>query len=241
MRQKSLEIEELIELFKEKKIMTIEDLIRKTCRSRETIFRRFREHGYHTSYNKNGKYYTLPETADFDDEGFWKVGNVYFSKFGGVRDTVKSLVENSEKGYTAEELSIKLGTRINNHLKGFVQEGILTRKKYGDFYVYYSPHKRKEKEQVNKRDADLKMRAVEESEVDMRFWKIDDRIVIHVLLEFMDNRKATPDEIVDALGMKNIRTRKEIVEEIFHKYDLFKKKDSPYNTWKNYKQLRPTL
>ena len=164
MRRKTLESRDIISLFKEKDIMTIEELIQKTTRSRDTIFRRLREHGYHNSYNKNGKYYTLPEIAIFDGEGFWKVEDVCFSKFGSIRDTVKSLVENSEKGYTAEEISTKLGTRVNNHLKGFVQGGILVRRKYSDSYAYFSTNKRKQKSQVERREQHIMTKGIIEFE-----------------------------------------------------------------------------
>lgn len=223
MRHKSLEIEEIVRLFKEKDIMTIEEMVRKTNRSRDTVFRRLREHEYHTSYNKNGKYYTLPEIAKFDDEGFWRVDDVYFSKFGGIKDVVNVLVETSKSGYRAEELNIKLGTRVSNHLKGFVQKGILTRRKYSDFYVYFSTDEKKQKTQVERREQHIMIKETPEFDEYLSIRKIDDKLVIHVLLEFINNREAMPKEIASALGRKNIKTKKEIVEEIFRRYDLLKK------------------
>jgi len=225
MRRKSLEIEDIIQLFKENEIMTIEEMVQKTSHSKDTIFRRLREHGYHNSYNKNGKYYTIPELAVFDDEGFWRINDVYFSKFGGIKDTVNVLVENSEKGYTAEEINLKIGTRVSNHLKGFVQKGILIRRKYGALYIYFSTDKKRQKIQIDKREQQIITKNTPEFNEDIGIQKIDNSQISPVLIEFINDKKVTPEEVTDALEKKNIGTRKEIVDEIFYKYYLLKKND----------------
>lgn len=39
--------------------------------SRATVFRYLKDLKHLTSYTHSGKYYTLPEIARFDDDGFW--------------------------------------------------------------------------------------------------------------------------------------------------------------------------
>ncbi|MDI6730742.1 MAG: hypothetical protein QMD06_04300, partial [Candidatus Altarchaeum sp.] len=43
---------------------------------------------------------------------------------------------------------------------------------------------------------------------------------LSIFTEFINNRKETPEKINDILKNKNILTKKEIVEEIFCRYDL---------------------
>ncbi len=39
----------------------------------------------YNSYNKNGRYYALPEVPIFDENGLWHYGDIYFSKHGTLK------------------------------------------------------------------------------------------------------------------------------------------------------------
>lgn len=223
MRPKLIKIEDIVNVFKEQKVMTLDTLSKKAQCSGKTILRRLKEHGYYNSYNMNGKYYTIPEIATFDEYGFWEYEGVCFNKFGGLREIMKRLIESSKMGHTGDEINKRINTSCGNHLLKFVREGIIARRKYGDFYIYFSTDKKKQKIQVEKREHYIIAKGIPEFDEYLSIQKIDDKIVIHVLLEFINTRKATPEQITDALGKKKIRTKKEVVEEIFRRYDLFKK------------------
>ena len=129
---------ELRELFKKNIVMDMDDLQKQTSSSRITVLRHLKEIGYITSYNKNAKYYTLLEIANFDETGIFNHKGILFFKNGGIRDLVIKEIESSEKGYTAEELNTKIGTRVSVQLHQFVRTNLITRRKYSSFYVYYS-------------------------------------------------------------------------------------------------------
>ncbi len=226
MRPKQIKIEDILEMFKEQKVMTLSALSGKAKCSGKTILRRLKEHGYYTSYNMNGKYYTIPEIAAFDECGFWKYDDVYFNKFGGLREIMKRMIESSEMGYTVDELNKKLNVNCGSHVMTFVREGIIARRKYGGFYVYFSTDKKKQNSQAGKKEQHIRANEIPELDEYLSIRNINEKLIINVLTEFINNRKATPEEVKDILKNKNILTKKEIVDEIFRRYDLFKKKDT---------------
>jgi hypothetical protein len=63
----------------------------------------------HTSYNKNGKYYVLPEVPSFDQNGLWRYGDVAFSKHGNLKKTIIHLVTVSDAGLSGKQLGDILG------------------------------------------------------------------------------------------------------------------------------------
>ncbi len=117
---------ELRELFKKEHVMDIDDLQKQTSSSRITVLRHLKEIGYITSYNKNAKYYTLLEVANFNETGIFNYKGVLFFKNGGIRELVIKEIESSEKGFTAEELNTKIGTRVSVQLHQFVRKNLIT-------------------------------------------------------------------------------------------------------------------
>lgn len=74
--------------------------------TRMTVFRYLQKLGSLTSYTHNGKYYTLPEIAQFDADGFWYFGDIGFSSHGTLVDTLAYVISESESGKLI--LSLKL-------------------------------------------------------------------------------------------------------------------------------------
>src|SRR5574341_1799031 len=148
MRPRSIETTELRELFRKNIVMTLDDLIKQTKVSRITIMRRLKEMGHITSYNRNGTYYALPEIAEFDESELWNYKGIRFSKNGGLQEVIIGQINSSENGYTSEELSTKLGTRVSNHLRNLTRKGLIFRKKYSYFYIYYSVNETNQKKQI---------------------------------------------------------------------------------------------
>jgi len=158
----SQEAIELKELFKQNVVIDIKDLITETSSSRITIFRRLKEIGYITSYNHNGKYYTLPEIVDFDEKGVFEYKGILFYRNGGIQELVIKELDSSEKGYTSEELNAMIGTRVSNQLRLFVNKGLIARRKYSDFYVYYSVDRFIQQKQVFNREKFLNTTSINE-------------------------------------------------------------------------------
>src|SRR5205085_12345078 len=60
--------------------------------SRATAFRYLQDLKHLTSYTHSGKYYTLPEIAQFDDKGFWHYGDIGFSSQGTLMNTLVHVI-----------------------------------------------------------------------------------------------------------------------------------------------------
>jgi len=214
---------ELRELFKKNIVMDIDDLQKQTSSSRITVLRHLKEIGYITSYNKNAKYYTLLEIANFNETGIFNHKGILFFRNGGIRELVIKEIESSEKGFTAEELNTKIGTRVSVQLHQFVRKNLIIRRKYSSFYVYYSIDESIQKKQVINREKELqKISTNEDSEF------TDEQKTIRILLEIIQNPNAEPNEIGRIMRENGLKITDHYIENIFLKYDI-KKTGSPSN------------
>ena len=129
----------LLKCMNKKKIATMEALknLLKT-RSRMTVFRHLQKLDYISSYSHKGKYYSLNNLAIYNEYGVWRCESVSFSKHGTVKNTLKILIDNSLKGYTASELNSILEVKVDDVLLELVRYGSVIRKKMSGKYVYYS-------------------------------------------------------------------------------------------------------
>ena len=93
-------IDRLRGLFAKRLIATM-DMLKKTVGTVAdlTVFRKLRELDYCTSYSHRGRFYTLRELAEFDENGLWWIRSVGFSSRGTLVATAEGLVNASEAGY----------------------------------------------------------------------------------------------------------------------------------------------
>jgi len=93
--------EDLVQFLKQQKIATMPEL--KAALGTQvdvTVFRKLKQIGYLSSYSHRGRYYTLSETAHFDEQGLWSFWGVHFSRYGTLRGTVEAWVKESSLTYT---------------------------------------------------------------------------------------------------------------------------------------------
>jgi len=130
---------QIIEYFQEKKVLTIDELknILNTS-SRMTIFRRLSSLNYITSYSHCGRYYTLNSIVDYDTKGLWSYNQVYFSKFGTLKNTILSNINKSPAGFTCEELQGILKVPVHNTAHDLWKNGLITREQIARQYLYLS-------------------------------------------------------------------------------------------------------
>ena len=88
-----------------------------------TVFRKSKHLAYRTSYSHRGSYYTLDETARFDEKGLWSFQSVWFSRWGTLLDTAEAFVENSAAGCFVEELDNLLHAGTKEPLLKLVRQG----------------------------------------------------------------------------------------------------------------------
>lgn len=148
MRTEAFHAENLVNLLREHKMATIVQL--KQALGTEvdmTVFRKLKPLGYLSSYSHRGKYYTLADIPRFDEHGLWSMGGVGFSRSGTLLDTAQSVVQNSERGYFADELRQLLHVEVKEALRSLVQQRRLAREKLAGRYWYGSARPNQKQQQ----------------------------------------------------------------------------------------------
>jgi len=152
MRTPKFTTQALRQLFREKRIVTLEqlrDALGDPARS--TVFRKLGELEYLSSYSHRGKYYTLRSIARFSAQGLWSCHAVWFSRFGNLLETAEALVGSSRMGFTAAELRAVLHVKTKHALAQLVGSDRLGRESIDSVYVYFSADRKVARRQREKR------------------------------------------------------------------------------------------
>jgi len=136
-------------LLDEQKIATLSDLANALgTDARSTLLRKLRKLGYHTSYSHRGRFYTLEQIPEFDEDGLWSHESVWFSVHGTLVATAEAIVDAAEFGYFAEELDNVLHVGTKDALRKLVRDGRLGREKVQGYYLYGSADPLRREQQV---------------------------------------------------------------------------------------------
>jgi hypothetical protein len=109
-----------------------------TTPSRMTVFRNLKRVNYISSYSHQGKYYSLPQLAQYDELGIWHYREVSFSQQGTLKQTLIHLIDQSDQGWTASELTQRLQVKVEDGLLDLVRNDRIVRKKCSGHYVYFA-------------------------------------------------------------------------------------------------------
>jgi hypothetical protein len=101
-----------------------------------TVFRKLKLLDYLSSYSHRGRYYTLRETARFDDNGLWSQAEAWFSRFGTLLATAEAFVNRSVRGYFADELASLLHVEVQDALHQLTLQGRVARQIVSGRYLY---------------------------------------------------------------------------------------------------------
>lgn len=118
-----------------------------------TVFRKLKQLNYITSYSHRGKYYSLKDIAEFDEDGLWQYCSIFFSNHGTLMNTAAAFVEASDAGFYADELEGRLFVEVRETLARLYKKGRLSREKLSRKYLYCSADPDKKKKQVTLRRA----------------------------------------------------------------------------------------
>jgi hypothetical protein len=139
-------------LFKKRKVATLDELKQALeTTSTMTVFRCLKALGYRSSYSHRGKFYTLADTPQFDQDGLWWYQLAGFSQFGNLLDTTQEFVERSSAGFTAAELRSLLDVEVKQSLLQLVRQNRLRREKIGREFVYLTRAKQLRTKQIQQR------------------------------------------------------------------------------------------
>ena len=128
----------VLKLFRDKKVITLTQLALQLQRCQRTAHRQLKQWQAMNSYNKNGRYYVLPDVPQFDSNGLWRYRGIYFSQYGNLTKTLVALVRNSKAGLNAAEMTALLGLSPRSFLSSFRTHPDLRREKHQGYFVYFS-------------------------------------------------------------------------------------------------------
>lgn len=206
---------DVVEAFRAPRILTVEQACRRLHSSRSTVLRRLNEQGYHSSYNHSGRFLTIDAVADFDSRGLWFWKTARFSKHGNLKETVSFFVDDSKQGMTQEELARLLGVRTHNTLLELVEEKRIRRERLGPTFVYLSRKASIRGGQVRRRRLLL---------AEPKKPRPTSRQIIATLLELIKDPVAQRQQIALRCQRSGVSISRELVDGIFEKYDLDKKR-----------------
>jgi hypothetical protein len=134
-----------IKRFKKLKVITIEQLVGLLESSVITARRQLKKWRAYTSFNMNGRYYTLPGIPRFDETGIWKYQQILFSQYGTLMQTISQLIGRSETGLSAKQIAQVVEIAPNSSVFSRLQSvsGIRREKHQGRF-VYFSKERYQE-------------------------------------------------------------------------------------------------
>src|SRR5512137_2996971 len=110
-------VEVIKSFLKKRKIATLAELKQALgTLATMTVFRKLKALGYRTSFSHRGKYYTLADIPQFDEQGLWSHQSVWFSQEGTLVATAQRFVEQASAGLTAGELNAFLPVDVKEAL-----------------------------------------------------------------------------------------------------------------------------
>ena len=221
----------VVDLLRELIVATIDVLCTKLAASRSTVLRALKTYGYFSSYNFNSSYFTLKDIPHFGKDGLWFHGDVGFSRYGTLTQTIKAVVEHSEAGYTVLELQKRLGTKIHNQLSWLCRNKMLTRFYVGRHCVYTSVEREVQtSQQANRKQQIRDPGAVGTSHYDFNknelLQQLDVLTVIRLLVEMIQKPGAKAASLSQTLQRQGESITAAQVRGVIEFYSLSKKTES---------------
>jgi len=212
---KQNEVKEYLKaIYGKEKVMTIRELKKSMMLSEITIRRRLKKSGALTSYNKNGKYYTLQHIPVFDSYGLWNYKDIRFSRYGNMHQTIIQLVNESHCGLHAGAIGELIGYPPHSLLSKLCGKSLIKREKLHGRYVYFSIEDQLYKSQRDKYETMQQ----QYSEDDMPC-----TTAVKLLTERIKRPESDPSELARALQKENINISELQVKRFFEKHGLEKK------------------
>jgi hypothetical protein len=116
-----------------------------------TVFRKLKPLDYLTSYSHRGRYYTLREVGEFDEQGLWSHAGVHFSRFGTLLATAEAFIDHSPRGYFAEELARALSVDVPDALHQLTEQRRASRQIVSGKYLYTAWDRARQQAQLRAR------------------------------------------------------------------------------------------
>ena len=199
---------------KNEKVFTLKRLISILECSSRTAQAKLKFWKTYTSYNQNGKYYTLPEIPDFDVYGLWRFKNVAFSKHGNLKKTIVHLVASSSAGLTGRQLGELLGLSSQSFVHHLRNYSGISREKYDGVFIYFSDDPLINKKQIQERNTFVCKPSVV---------TISDPDAVIILVAIIKHHGISMEEILALPEIRKSKMTKDAVQGFLQFHGLVKK------------------
>ncbi len=218
MTGKSLQEKRGLTAFRRRKALTVMELHELFGCSLRTVQRRLKTWQSRTSFNHNGRFYTLPDIPIFDAYGLWHYRDISFSMHGTLKKTVVRLVHDSPHGLSAAEIGEILRMNPQSFLSHFQNEPGLYRKKVGRRFIWFASDTGIRKKQHQGRT---------EMERQEHIVLPSDREAVLLLVDLLHHPGASIKDIARRLKPKGVEVGPEIIRDFLTHHDLLKKTTDP--------------
>ncbi len=211
-------MEIVLKTFRKKKVLSTEQLTELLKCSVRTVQRRLQEWGSYRSFNKNGRFYVLPEISEFDRNGLWNYKGIFFSKYGDLRNTVISLVNKSEAGLSAKEIGELTGLLPRSFLSHFRDCPGIQREKHMGVYIYFAEASEIYSKQIKRR------RDYEKQVAKSPITKLpSDADAVVILVQYIKHPDISIEELSKKVARKGRMFKSSVIRNFLEHHDLLKK------------------
>jgi hypothetical protein len=204
----------VLKSFERKKIVTLEQLTNWLGCSIPTARRRLKQWRACTSYNHNGRYYTLPAIPEFDTHGLWRYRGVFFSKYGNLKQTLVQLVTQSERGLSAADLGERLGLQPRSFLSHFRHHPALYREEREGRWIWFAADPQRRNQQQHSRLTQVVTKAPPMP---------SDIEAVMILVDLLHHPNSRLEAMVQRLKQKGHAIDVEAIHTLLAHHDLLKK------------------
>lgn len=195
------------------KVFTLDKLLSLLSCSTPTARLKLKQWKAYTSYNKNSRYYAMPTVACFDENGMWHYENIFFSKYGNLRNTVIHLINNSSSGLSGKEIGDFVRLPVRSFLHHFRNIAGIQREKREGVYIYFSEDPDRYKQQLQGRLNRLES-------PDKLFTDADSVVILTALIKHHEIG------MEDIMALPEVRARKfshAVIGDFMNRHGLLKK------------------
>jgi hypothetical protein len=203
--------EALLGTLRQRLVMVKEEMLAVAKCSPMTLWRILRGYGYLTSFNANGRYYTLHDIPTFDTDGLWFHGPIGFSEYGSLPRTASEMIARSATGFTCRELRERLGVNVGPTLRKLLRTGALCREKHRGVFVYLSASEPERRGQLERRCRQVGGQLLRRS---------SPTVAIAVLVELVQRVELSPAQVCTRLAERGLGVSEHEVRAVFEDYDL---------------------
>lgn len=206
---------EALKKFRTQKVINLDKLVSLLKCSKRTIKRRLKCWGVCTSYNQNSSYYVLPDIPKFNQYGIWKYRKIFFSKYGNLKETFNSVIDQSVSGLDASEMSGILGLPAYTFLSHYKNDPNTEREKYNGLYIYFSKTPDIFKKQKREREEIILSKAAMDLPPAVE--------AVTILVEFIKHSQDNVDQLTHRVRRKGVKVSIAKIHSLLVYHNLLKK------------------